>query len=60
MKTELGGLGYYGNTCEVRLQDDFRVSSASLVLARIADTHNSWMHWGKTLNFWIFKAEGQS
>lgn len=41
MKTELGGLGYYGNTCEVRLQDDFRVSSASLVLARIADTHNS-------------------
>lgn len=56
---ELGRLDHYGNTCELKLQEDFLVSSASLVLARLTDSHNACMYWGKALNFWIFKSEDQ-
>lgn len=41
LRTELGGVGHYGNISEVRLQEDFLVSSVSLVLGRLTDTHNA-------------------
>lgn len=40
-KTELGGLGHYGNIGEMRFQEDTLVSFVNLVLGRLVDTHNA-------------------
>lgn len=41
IKTESGRLGYYGNTCEGRAQEDSKLSPVRLVLARLGDTDNA-------------------